>query len=376
MKLMVMSRLCTQHTELACRTKPEKFSTFAFNWKDEGLFEALQKSWTAAAEILIGHGASVCSRSSRRDQFLAEDHWHSSTLQVATECSDVAAISLLLDASLKQSLEPMTTKKTPSKLDGMAHQAYLNAVDQHGRSALHYLMAREPAVPKESESIMRMLMRYGVDSRAVCGNGITTVHVAAAIGSTDVLRYLTEKGLDMQARLFHGVTILHAAAGGSCETPSLIRYLIHEGMDPLDRDEKGETALHYAAAACNTVALEALLEALLGVDDLTQLKAHGSSLPHGYNHGDQSRSELFSRCQMLLKITNNRGESPLHVVGSQSGNTLFRYRGDNEHEERVTQIRYTPRLLLESGADKNERSNEEGLLFPYHYLYAPDLTAA
>jgi ankyrin repeat protein len=355
--LSIFERLLNS-IEPACRTKPEKFSTFAFNWRDEGLFEALQKSWIAAAETLIRHGASVYSRSSRRDEYLEENHWHSSTLQVAVECSEVAAISLLLDASLKQSLEPMTSKKTPPKLDATAHQAYLNAVDHHGRSALHYLMAREPAVPKESESIMRMLLRSGADSRAVCGKGITTVHVAAAIGSTDMLRHLTEKGLDMKARSFHGVTTLHVAAGGSCETPSLIRYLIHEGMDPLDRDEEGKTSLHYAAAACNTVALEALLDALLGVGDLTQLKAYGSSLPHDYNHGDQSRSELFSRCQILLNMANNRGDSLLHVVGLGSNNTLFRYHGDNEHEERATQVRYTARLLLELGADKNKRSDE------------------
>ncbi|KAI9704106.1 MAG: hypothetical protein M1836_006967 [Candelina mexicana] len=296
-------------------------STLGFDWKREGLFEALRANWEEVSQFLIQRGANDCFDTSRRkDAFLAESERHSSTLQIAAGYSDYTIVRALLDRSLEHS-----ASSGPSK-----HRTYLNYLDPYGRSVLHYLMIRESRIAEGSEAIMKLLLEHGVDTTIICNRGFTTLHIAASIGSIDVMRELSENSRQLEAQTIKGATLLHIASGGTHQNPELIRYLTDIGQNPLARDSTGSTPLHYAASVCNNSTLKALLKVVSGVDDL-------------------NRSGL--KCSTTVNITDNEGKSLLHIAGTQ------RYISDyNENDQAIREIRLTVSLLVGLGADLNMRT--------------------
>ena len=353
--LPIFKRLLRQ-IELLYKNSPEKSSVLAFDGKNEALFEALCVDWSAASELLIQHGANIYSPTTRT--YDSRIHHHSTTLQVAVEFSSSILVSLLLEKS-SQSVGAKVLEVTgfSSELRSEAHLAYINALDQHKRSALHYLMRRKSSVLDESDLIMKMLLEFGADSTSVSDEGVTVLHVAAAIGSLDSVNLLMEMGLDMKALTSNGATILHIAAGGVCSTATMIRYLIDKGVNPLGRDRDGRTALHYAAAACNVSALLALLEHISGVDNLSQYQAKEMAISHTVTQNTYPASQQFSKLNTLLDDVDGKGETLLHVLGSERQNTLFRYNGTNR-EKKVVQVRDTARLLLNLGASISKSADD------------------
>lgn len=338
--------------ELTCETRPDQFSAFKFDWKNEALFDALLASWTEAVEILIEHGADIYSRTSRRDEFFPKEYRYSTTLQVAVACSEFAVINMLLEAASEPKSEAMKREGETSAPDPMA--IYVNSLDHRGRSTLHYLMGRRSTIPNEGELIMSILLKRGADPKTVCKNGITVLHVAAAIGSLAMVQSLIEKGLDMKKCSRDGATVLHAAAGGNSSTASVIRYLIDKGMDPLDTDQYDQTTLYYAAVSCNTIALEALIKAVLGIDCMTDVQTHGSAVLTNSDYNDCAMIDVRSRVRTLINRTDRNNETLLHIVGTGGDH----YDGENEHDEEVIQVRDTTRMLLDLGADKNKRNHK------------------
>ncbi|KAI9745372.1 MAG: hypothetical protein M1835_002602, partial [Candelina submexicana] len=179
-------------------------STLGFDWKREGLFEALRANWEEASQFLIQRGANDClDTSQRKDTFLAESERQSSTLQIAAGYSDYTIVRALLDRSLERSASGGPRK----------HQTYLNYLDPYGRSVLHYLTMRESRLAEETETIMKLLLEHGVDTTIVCNRGFTTLHIAASIGSIDVIRELSTNSLQIEAQDIEGATTLHIASG-------------------------------------------------------------------------------------------------------------------------------------------------------------------
>lgn len=338
--------------ELTCETRPDKFSAFKFDWKNEALFAALLADWTEAVEILIEHGADIYSRTSRRDTSFPEKYRYSTTLQVAVECSEFAAINMLLEAASKPKSEAMKCEGETLALDPV--ESYVNSLDHRGRSTLHYLMERRSTIPNEEELIMSILLKRGADPNTVCKNDITVLHVAAAIGSLAIVQSLIEKGLDIKNYSRDGATVLHAAAGGNCSTASVISYLIDKGMDPLDTDQYDNTTLHHAAACCNTIALEALIKAVLGIDSMSEIQTYGSAAPTTSNSNDSAMIDLKSRAQILMNRTDCNNETLLHILGTKGE----RHNGKNKHDKGLIQVNDTTRMLLDLGADKNKRNHK------------------
>ena len=347
----ILERLLRQ-IELLYKDSPEKSSVLAFDWKSKALFEALSTDWSSASQLLISRGANI---------YLPTDGtYHSTTLHVAVERSDLAVVSLLLEKSSQSVGAKVSEVKGISSEHGSeAHVAYINALDQHKRSALHYLMGRNYSASHESDAIMKMLLEFGVDSTSVSDEGVTVLHVAAAIGSLDSVKLLTERGLDMKALTSNGATILHIAAGGSSSTAKMVRYLMDSGVNPLSRDCGGRTPLHYASAACNVPALLALLEHISGVDNLSQYQTKEMAMSHIVTQKTCPESQQFSKLNTLLDDVDGKGETLLHVLGSKRENPLFGYDRVNEREEEVVQIKDTARLLLNLGASVNKLTDNK-----------------
>ncbi len=344
-----------ENIEFLHKESPEEVSGLAFDWKNEALFSALWADWTPASQLLIHRGANIYVPTSRTDESIPQSPQHSTTLQVAVQNSELAVVSLLLEKS-SQSVDPevLEVREPSLELKSKAHRAYINALDQHKCSALHYLLWRRSSTLHESEAIMKMLLNFGADATSVSHEGVTVLHVAAAIGSLDSVNLLMGMGLDMKALTFNGATILHIAAGGNCSTAMMIRYLLEKGVNPLSRDHDGRTSLHYAAAACNVPALQALLEHTSGVDSLCQFRAKEMAMNNIVTQDTYPARQLIPKLNTLLDDVDGKGETLLHVLGSERKNTLFRYNGGNENVEEVAQVRDTARFLLNLGASMNK----------------------
>ena len=356
--LIILERLLTK-IELMDKERPKDTSVIAFDWKHEALFDSLWAGWSPASQLLIHRGAKIYMSTSRTDESIPQYHQNATTLQVAVQCSELVVVSLLLEKSSKSvGAEVPEAIGISSGLESEAHLAYINALDQRKCSALHYLMWRTPSALDESDAIMKMLLKYGADSTSVSDGGVTVLHVAAAIDSLDSVNLLMGMGLNMKALTSNGTTILHFAAGGIGSTATMTRYLMEKGVDPLIRDHEGRTALHHAAAACNVPALLALLEQISQLDGLSQYQPEEMVIGHTVTQDTYPKPQLFSQLKTILDDVDGRGETLLHVVGSERKNTLFRYDGMNEREEKVLRVRETARCLLDFGANINKLSND------------------
>ena len=84
--------------ELLHKENPDRHSSLNFDWKCEGLFEALRAKWDEASKIVFQCGANDRLQTSpRADYFVDEDEPLCSTLQITVNYSGSAVINALLD---------------------------------------------------------------------------------------------------------------------------------------------------------------------------------------------------------------------------------------------------------------------------------------
>lgn len=324
--------------ELMHKDEPNVASKVGFDWKLEALYDALRNNWSEATQALIWRGVDIYSRSSRADGGIDE----STTLQIAVEYAEETIVSSLLEASLQRA-----RSKTPSKIGGLwktgpeAHELYLYATDEVQRSALHYLVQRKGSQSDDSEAIMSMLLRYGVDPSITSNKGVTALHVAASIGSEDTVQQLVAKNVNLEAETKNGQRAIHFAAGSY--HPTIIQYLVNQGVDPTARDQNSRTPLHYAAARGNVLGLEVLSKVLLNLDDQPRR-------PDEF----QSHQAFTDR----LSVVDNKGESLLHVVGSYWSQEDIYDQIKNESDIMINRIESTVQFLLERRIDINRRADD------------------
>jgi len=92
--------------------------------------------------------------------------------------------------------------------------------------------------------MIRHLVRYGADVKAVNRQGINMLHVSAQGDSPVSLAYFLEKGLDINSIDHRHSTPLHWAAFSHAEC--ILNYIIAWGGDLNSQDTKGLTPLHLA----------------------------------------------------------------------------------------------------------------------------------
>lgn len=350
--------------ELLNKTEPDKLLSLTFDWRNEALIDALLGNRSLAViEMLIAHGAEASARICPAGNFGPKTFPSSTTLQIAVARCDAATIDLLLDA-VRQSNQNVKE----SGIKGMTNNtkpftSFVNALDDSGRTAIHYLLRRGcyllrrgSALFSESESIMISLLENGADPNTVCHDGITALHVAAAINSIKIVQDLVKLGLCMESKSKEGATALHMAAGGTCPMPATIRYLIDAGMDPSNKDKEDRTALFYAAASCNVQGLEVLREAALIMNSATKTRPHNQiALPESLDRRS-ARINHSSRFRTFLDSRDIDGNNLLHVVATNRKIMLC-----NDQDEKLsglnTEIDKTVQWLLDQGVDRNARNN-------------------
>jgi hypothetical protein len=80
-------------------------------------------------------------------------------------------------------------------------------------------------------------------------DGRTTLHLAAAFGSSDVIQVLLASGADPNARTAEGITPVMVASGLSETGRGAVELLLQSGADPDARDAKGRSVLFRAVEA-------------------------------------------------------------------------------------------------------------------------------
>jgi uncharacterized protein len=128
-----------------------------------------------------------------------------------------------------------------------------NARDSGGNTALHHVVARRHA---ESESLLRLLIRYGADPARAAGDGQTALGLALQSGRPELAGWLRWTQWPLPARALRDGDVADAARFGDLES---VRKLVQLGLDLNGRDAQGCTALLRAAGGGHAGLVEWLL---------------------------------------------------------------------------------------------------------------------
>ena len=117
------------------------------------------------------------------------------------------------------------------------NQSDLEAIDSHGRTALHY------AAIEGNQQVLERLLEAGTSIDSTDNLSLPALHHAILHGHHDAMVLLLEKGANLEA--VHGSTPLHAA----CRSGhfKMVEYLLDRGSKMDDRTKFGSTPLHFAA---------------------------------------------------------------------------------------------------------------------------------
>lgn len=110
-----------------------------------------------------------------------------------------------------------------------------NFRDKDGFTPLH--VASNP-------SVIKNLIKMGLNVNERSGKGETALHLASAKGSLALVRTLCQAGAAVDAQDDDGTSALMITLRNSKEDIST--FLLHNGADPQLKDKEGRTALHYA----------------------------------------------------------------------------------------------------------------------------------
>ncbi|KZW03526.1 ankyrin, partial [Exidia glandulosa HHB12029] len=129
----------------------------------------------------------------------------------------------------------------------------LNAVDDDGRTALHWA-----ALSNEAVDIVKYLLETGAEVDKPDPNGWTALHIAASAGNDATVMALLEGGADPKRGNDKGLTALHYAASKS--RIEIGKILISRGADINARDRANQLPLHRAATTGSEGFIKLLLK--------------------------------------------------------------------------------------------------------------------
>jgi ankyrin repeat protein len=283
--------------------------------------------------------------------------------------------------------------------------AYVDAVDQHGRTPLLY------ASQRGHTSLVLKLLEHGASATHTTGEGSTCLHLTS---SCTVAEYLVTFGADPNAFDMAGRTPLISAAsrcllplarqlielGGdvnlhdgygagplhhcilNSEFVELARILIHSGANVNNVDVYGYTPLHHAAAYNRDETATLLLDFNADINAAAVSTEVNTSVSHG--------SGVADRPPMMELLAwhggrKNRGGgmNPLHVAAYAGSAATLRALLDKgasvskTSHEQLTALHYcaqaqgqrqidAARVLIEHGADVNAKGKINKA--PLHYV--------
>ena len=116
--------------------------------------------------------------------------------------------------------------------------AAAHAMAENGVTPLHIAAALNQA------DMVDALLEHGADIRAATEGGFTALHWAAGRDAAAATELLLARGSDMAAITSNGITPLHWAANNNASNVTAL--LLSRGADPLPETASGHTPLHWA----------------------------------------------------------------------------------------------------------------------------------
>jgi len=213
-------------------------------------------------------------------------------------------------------------------------KADVNAVDPHGRTPLHLVLAK-PCSVVNVRPIIETLLKATADVNMASDEGITPLSMAAEIGHEELMEALIECGPRNQRALDHAVFI----AAKSCET-IITRRLMAAHANPWGFDDLGLCCLHYWAAQGDTALIRIAIyhSSFKTVDCITN--GGISPLQVALRHADVSTCLVPAGILIEAKADVNHeamnGETALNMCRDVKATELIIASGANiNHEPRL-----------------------------------------
>ncbi|KAF7973989.1 hypothetical protein HWV62_13595 [Athelia sp. TMB] len=353
--------------------------------EDEGtlLHEAVQHDDSAAALLLLKHGADVNARvagfrstalqhASRRgmyalDQLLPENGAEATVLQIAA--------SLLRSDIVPLLLEHGADVNAPAGPNGTALQAAICWADPdrlpprarpRNMDPIHpSLFRRLPKTSPGSYVIVRLLLERGAAVNAPAGPKGTALQIASARGEIDMVRLLLDRGADVDAPAGPIGTALQAAISWARSRELSRRSIGGSAIRPMnnlsprssfdDIDELGSAGSQAEASRRGCAIVRLLLDH--GADVNALAGSNGPPLTSLFIADGLGRTALqmatrhggFDIVHLLLEHGEHADD---HVPGGSNGTARQVVRRFWSHSIRAPS-REISRLLLEKGANAN-----------------------
>lgn len=165
--------------------------------------------------------------------------------------------------------------------------AVVSAKNKQGQTLLHYACFGLWSGSDEGYKIHKLLLKRGADCNDQDTPGTTPFLVALAHQPLRVVKLLLKYGADIRAINMHGKTALHWAAKNFLNV-GVLKFIQAQGFDVECADKQGQVALHHAAKSSNFKGCELLLN-------------HGAVVTRLNSKSNETPLIMSVRCQMSQK---------------------------------------------------------------------------
>ena len=313
---------------------------------------ATKKKHESVAELLINYGADVNIK----------DQAGYPPIFYAIDTSDIKITKLLLNngadihgIQCKTQLLNIAVKKEYKEIVEilLQHGADVNAVDKHGRTALHFTVSGEDDNNfirffydyDDSEDsdvkteIVKLLLKHGAHVDAKANNGIMTLHAAVQRGHVKVVDALLEHNANVNSRTTKGTTPLHV--GVRKGNKAIITKLLDKGADINETLENRGTVLHIATQNGHKEIVKILLNYGAQVDSKMERNVRPLHIAAKKGHLDIVKILLDHGAD--VNSTNEYGATALHITSNEGHEKIVACLIDHGCDINIfTKKNYTP----------------------------------
>jgi ankyrin repeat protein len=176
--------------------------------------------------------------------------------------------------------------------------ANIQALNAEGMTLL------QAAIIKNSDSMVRLLLKYRASLSAISWSKLTPLHVAIYVRSLSICQLLVDYQVNVDAQDFRGYTALHSAV--LIHSIELVNFLLSHHAKQLP-DSLGVTPLHFSIKAKDTKLSRLLIKA--GADINAKDNFGKSPLYYAVEEADIAMVAFLLRKGAMIDMVDHHGET-------------------------------------------------------------------